>query len=90
MERTESCQLKSIRVASATLTVGLPALKLGHKAVLTGIDCKHFLEWLWKWRISLLADRTISRCPTWEGGTSVNNVCLEIFFQMSSSEADVL
>lgn len=86
----ESYQLKKIRVATVTMTVGLTALKLCHKAVLTGIDCRHFLEWLWKWRISLLADRTISKCPTWEGGASVNNICLEICFQSSSSEADVL
>lgn len=68
MEGTESCHLKIIRVATATVTVGLTALTLGHKAVLTGSDCSHFLEWLWKWRISSLADRTISKCPTWEGG----------------------
>lgn len=78
------------KLATATTTVGLTTLKPGHKAALTGIDCSQFLEWLWKWRISLLADRTLSKCRTWEGSTSVNNICLEICFQSSSCEADVL
>lgn len=43
MEWMGSFWLERISVATAATTVGLPALKLGHKAILSDIDYNPFL-----------------------------------------------